>query len=57
MNNLVNVSVLFGWREENSAAHNLASIGVSPSVSFFFTGFAAVPAVLCNQNSCVSAPV
>jgi hypothetical protein len=59
MNNLVNVSVSFVRREQNSEAHNLVSLakfvgnrswlGVAPSVSCFI-GFAAVPAVICNQN-------
>jgi hypothetical protein len=65
MNNLVNVSVSFVRRERNSEVHNLVSLakfvsmswlGVAPSVSSF-TGLAAVPAVMCNQNSCVSTPI
>jgi hypothetical protein len=66
MNNLVNVSVSFVRREQNSEAHNLVFLAkfvgnrswlrVAPSVSFF-TGFAAVHAVMCTQISCVSAHV
>jgi hypothetical protein len=53
MSGLTNVGVLFVRREQNCEAHNIACLGLAPSVSSFY-GFADEYAAVCNHDDNVS---